>query len=117
MSYSNCVSSVLCFLNLLLQQIGFLGKTGKLVFLGLEFAGKTTLLNLLANGDIKHHIPTLHRTLEQFSVGGVSFQAYDLGGHREARRVWRDYTMMADGLIFLVDASDKSSMTFSAFYF
>ena len=93
-----------------LRYLGFVGKKGRLVFLGLDCAGKTTLMGFLANGEIKWHSPTLMPTGEQFWVGDVQFSAYDLGGHRQARRVWKEYCMKTDGIVFLVDAADKERL-------
>ena len=39
---------------------GFYKKSGSLLFLGLDHAGKTTLLGVLKDGKIQQHAPTLH---------------------------------------------------------
>ena len=90
-----------------LRYFGLMDKTGRLVFLGLDNAGKTTLMGLLANQEVKLYPPTMLPTSEHFALGGVKFTAFDLGGHVQARRIWSDYCMGTDGLVFMVDASDR----------
>jgi GTP-binding protein SAR1 len=89
-----------------LADYGLVGKTGKVVLLGLDNAGKTTLVHMLRDNILIQHMPTQKPTMETFTLGGLTFNLFDLGGHTIAQRAWAEYSSTANGIVFLIDASE-----------
>ena len=96
-----------------LESMGLMNKKAKIVFLGLDDAGKTTLLLRLKEDVMKQMDPTQQPYSEELVLGNtfinsgkIRFKAWDLGGHEAARKTWRNYVSDVDGIIYLVDSSN-----------
>mmetsp|Transcript_16221 Transcript_16221/g.25187 ORF Transcript_16221/g.25187 Transcript_16221/m.25187 type:complete len:147 (+) Transcript_16221:270-710(+) len=91
----------------LLSWIGLKGKEASLVVVGLDNAGKSSLLCKLSNNQVKSMVPTVKANSKSFSYGGLTFSAWDLGGHEQVRELWQEYYGTTDALIFMVDSADS----------
>jgi small GTP-binding protein len=85
-------------------------KNAKISVLGLDRAGKTTMLQRLKTGRwIPDTTPTIGMNAETIQIGDVTFSAWDLGGQLQFRRaLWEMYTKNSAGLIYVVDVSDPA---------
>lgn len=92
----------------------FSNKEARIVFLGLDNAGKTTLLHMMRDGKFLVHEPTRHPQYEELIINQMTIKAHDLGGHKAARRLWKQYFANVDGVVFIVDSTDTKRLTESA---
>lgn len=63
----------------------------KLIIVGIQNAGKTTILYRMALGELVVTNPTIGANVEEISHENVKFQAFDLGGQESMRSVWDAY--------------------------
>ncbi|VDP13659.1 unnamed protein product, partial [Soboliphyme baturini] len=82
----------------------------RIVVLGLDNAGKTTILKKLNGEDTDSVSPTLGFNIETVELMGWSLNIWDVGGQKSLRSYWRNYFEETDGLIWVVDSSDRLRM-------
>ena len=80
----------------------------KILMLGLDAAGKTTVLYKLHIGEVVNTIPTIGFNVETVRYGKIAFNVWDVGGQDKIRTLWRYYYEGAQGLIFVVDSNDRA---------
>jgi len=73
---------------------------------GLDAAGKTTILYNLKLGEIVTTIPTIGFNVETVEYKNVSFTVWDVGGQGKIRPLWRHYFQSTQAVIFVVDSND-----------
>jgi len=82
-------------------------KEMRILMLGLDAAGKTTILYRLKLSEVVTTIPTVGFNVETVEYKNINFTVWDVGGQDKIRRLWRFYFQGTDGLIFVVDSSDR----------
>ncbi|XP_060554716.1 uncharacterized protein LOC132715683 [Ruditapes philippinarum] len=100
------------FLSKLSQLFEEWGTTqARILMLGLDAAGKTTVLYKLKLNETVSTIPTIGFNVETVSpVKGLTFTVWDVGGQDKIRQLWRHYFQNTEGLIYVVDSADQSRM-------
>ncbi|CAG9481792.1 ADP-ribosylation factor, putative [Plasmodium vivax] len=78
----------------------------RILILGLDNAGKTTILNRLQLGEIVQTIPTIGFNVESVNYKNLKLQVWDLGGQSSIRPYWRCYYKNTNAIIYVIDSSD-----------
>lgn len=83
----------------------------RILVLGLDAAGKTSILHRLSLSQyIQHEPPTVAFNLEKVEVGNLKLQIWDLGGQQQIRPFWRLYFKDTNGIVFVVDSADVNRL-------
>ncbi|KAL8187952.1 UNVERIFIED_CONTAM: ADP-ribosylation factor-like protein 14 [Gekko kuhli] len=86
-------------------------KQAQILMLGLDSAGKSTLLYKMKFNDVFLTMPTVGFNVEMIETGGnVSLTVWDVGGQHKMRTVWGDYLENADCLVYVVDSTDRQRL-------
>ena len=81
----------------------------KIIILGMQNAGKTTILYRLSLGTLVKTTPTIGSNVEELTYNNVKFQAWDLGGQESTRSVWDVYYMNTDAIVYVIDSHDDEN--------
>jgi small GTP-binding protein len=85
-------------------------KKKRLLLIGLDSAGKTSILNRLARDSTPQTAPTEGFGAEVFWFDNMEVTAWDVGGQDRLRQLWRHYYTGVSGLIFVVDSTDVTRL-------
>eukprot|EP01125_Pyxidicula_operculata_P006032 TRINITY_DN210_c0_g1_i1.p1 TRINITY_DN210_c0_g1~~TRINITY_DN210_c0_g1_i1.p1 ORF type:complete len:180 (-),score=49.12 TRINITY_DN210_c0_g1_i1:135-674(-) len=83
-------------------------KEMRILMVGLDAAGKTTVLYKLKLGEIVTTIPTIGFNVETVQYKNINFTVWDVGGQDKIRPLWRHYYQNTQGLIYVVDSNDRA---------
>nr|CAI44579.1 arl_A06 [Paramecium tetraurelia] len=76
----------------------------KIVIVGLEGSGKTSILQYLKNGKFIEAQPTIGLNVETIQFKARHYLVFDVGG--KVRTLWSHYYENLDGLVFVIDTTD-----------
>eukprot|EP00913_Durusdinium_trenchii_P017141 g16120.t1 len=85
-------------------------KERKIVMVGLDAAGKTTVLYRLKLNEVLMTIPTIGFNVETVEYRNLRLTVWDIGGQDIIRPLWRHYFLGTHAMIFVVDSSDHKRM-------
>ncbi|PVU88777.1 hypothetical protein BB561_005703 [Smittium simulii] len=85
-------------------------KEMRILFLGLDNAGKTTVVNRILGKPIQEISPTLGFTIDSLQVNGFTVNAWDVGGQKSIRPYWKNYFEKTEGIVWVVDSADKGRL-------
>ncbi|KAJ7213460.1 ADP-ribosylation factor family-domain-containing protein [Mycena pura] len=89
----------------------FSKKEMRILMVGLDAAGKTTILYKLKLGEIVTTIPTIGFNVETVEYKNILFTMWDIGGQAKIRRLWNHYYQNAQAIIFVVDSNDPERVS------
>ncbi|OJD15028.1 hypothetical protein AJ78_04683 [Emergomyces pasteurianus Ep9510] len=82
-------------------------KEMRILMLGLDNAGKTTIVKRIMKEDVTTVSPTLGFIIKSIDFQGYKLNIWDVGGQKTLRSYWRNYFEKTDALIWVVDATDR----------
>ncbi|KAI9823126.1 MAG: Arf GTPase arl1 [Sarea resinae] len=86
----------------------------RVLILGLDNAGKTTLLWRLKIGEVVTTTPTIGFNIESVTYKNLNFTVWDLGGQTSIRPYWRCYYADTSAVIFVIDSTDLDRLSTAA---
>ncbi|EFJ27233.1 ARF-like GTPase [Selaginella moellendorffii] len=82
----------------------------RILVLGLDNAGKTTILRKLTNESIYDVVPTQGFNINSLLRGKFKLNVWDVGGELASRSYWRNYCDQIDGLVYVIDCEDRERL-------
>ena len=83
-------------------------REARVLMLGLDAAGKTTILFKLKLGEVVQSIPTIGFNVEPIEFKKTKLNVFDIGGQTKIRPMWKHYYQNVEVLIYVVDSSDRN---------
>eukprot|EP01059_Diplonema_ambulator_P021296 TRINITY_DN3538_c0_g1_i1.p1 TRINITY_DN3538_c0_g1~~TRINITY_DN3538_c0_g1_i1.p1 ORF type:complete len:185 (+),score=65.20 TRINITY_DN3538_c0_g1_i1:548-1102(+) len=94
----------------ILKKVKLKEKEMRILMLGLDNAGKTTIVKKFNNEDINTISPTLGFNIQSLQYKEYTLNIWDVGGQQTLRSYWRNYYEQTDALIWVVDSHDEARL-------
>lgn len=88
----------------------FSNMKARILLLGLDNAGKTTILYKMKINETLHTVPTVGFNVETVNYKNLEFTIWDIGGQDTLRPLWHHYYQGSDAVIYVLDSSDEERM-------
>jgi len=85
-------------------------KKVRILMLGLDNGGKTSVINKLKNSDEVETVPTVGFNVEKIRFKNLILSVWDVGGQDKIRPLWRHYFTGTDAIVWVVDSSDHERL-------
>uniref|UniRef100_A0A8D0CDD5 ARF like GTPase 5B n=1 Tax=Salvator merianae TaxID=96440 RepID=A0A8D0CDD5_SALMN len=89
----------------------FCNQEHKVIIVGLDNAGKTTILYQFLMNEVVHTSPTIGSNVEEIVVKNTHFLMWDIGGQESLRSSWNTYYSNTEFIIFVVDSIDRERLS------
>ncbi|KYO44276.1 putative ADP-ribosylation factor-like protein 5C [Alligator mississippiensis] len=97
---------------LLAKLMGIFGnQEHKVIIVGLDNAGKTTILYQFLMNEVVHTSPTIGSNVEEIILRKTHFLMWDIGGQETLRSTWNTYYSNTEFVILVIDSTDRERLT------
>ncbi|XP_063694919.1 ADP-ribosylation factor-like protein 5A [Bolinopsis microptera] len=83
----------------------------KVIVVGLDNAGKTTILYHLLMDEVVHTSPTIGSNVEEITWRNIKFIMWDIGGQDSLRQSWATYYSNTNFVFMVIDSSDRERLS------
>jgi len=89
----------------------FSNEEHKIVIVGLDNAGKTTILYQFLMNEVVHTSPTIGSNVEEIVYKNIHFIMWDIGGQDSLRTAWNTYYANTEFVIVVIDSTDRERLS------
>jgi ADP-ribosylation factor-like protein 2 len=94
-----------------LRKLKLKEKEMRVLFLGLDNAGKSSVIKAFMHQSIDDLSPTLGFEIKTVECQGYRLSCWDVGGQSTIRAYWRNYFEATDGVVWVVDSTDRERLS------